>query len=461
MKKITVGVAPVKRAMLSMETAKKVKEGYMKKLVEITPPGVSLVTIDDICENGIAFEPDKVAKIVEKFKQSKIDALFLPFCDFGEETVAAGIASELKVPTLVWGARDEYPNSAKARGRDTQCGMFAATKVLRRYGVKYSYIENCPTDSETFLNGYISFLRTAAAVAAVKGLRIAKFGNRPDAFMSVISNEGNLLEKYGIVAVPISIHSVNELAAKIAEEDAPEFQEYCKNLFERIDSCKTAEKMKKNIAAVKMAMQKLMRENRCTAGTIECWPSFEEGALPCVPCVALGELADEGMPVACEGDINGAVTLAILDAVMMGEGSEFFADLTIRHPENENAELLWHCGPFPYSLKSEKAKAGINNMGGAWELKKGGITLARFDDADGEMYLFAGEGKAVDGPETTNTYVWFETKNWKEWEEKLIFGPYIHHVGGVYGSYSNVLREVARYLDVKYDTPGKEQIYSL
>ena len=52
-----------------------------------------------------------------------------------------------------------------------------------------------------------------------------------------------------------------------------------------------------------------------------------------------------------------------------------------------------------------------------------------FDDMDGKYYLFGGEGKGVDGPETNGTYVWFETNNWKMWEEKLMFGPYIHHVG--------------------------------
>ena len=36
--------------------------------------------------------------------------------------------------------------------------------------------------------------------------------------------------------------------------------------------------------------------------------------------------------------------------------------------------------------------------------------------------LFGGEGKAVAGPETTGTYVWFEADNWKRWEEKLMFG---------------------------------------
>lgn len=92
-----------------------------------------------ICENGIVCEMDKVNAIVDKMKNRKIDALFFPFCDFGEEQVVAAIASKFTVPILIWGPRDERPNTDEARGRDTQCGMFAATKVLQRYGLKYSY----------------------------------------------------------------------------------------------------------------------------------------------------------------------------------------------------------------------------------------------------------------------------------------------------------------------------------
>lgn len=85
-----------------------------------------------ICENGIVCEMDKVNAIVDKMKNRKIDALFFPFCDFGEEQVVAAIASKFTVPILIWGPRDERPNTDEARGRDTQCGMFAATKVLQR-----------------------------------------------------------------------------------------------------------------------------------------------------------------------------------------------------------------------------------------------------------------------------------------------------------------------------------------
>ena len=125
------------------------------------------------------------------------------------------------------------------------------------------------------------------------------------------------------------------------------------------------------------------------------------------------------------------------------------------------AELLWHCGPFPYSLKDSGCQARLVGGQERFELKKGDITVCRFDDCDGKYYLFGGEGRAVDGPQTNGTYVWFETDNWKRWEEKMMFGPYIHHVGGIYGNYKPVLREAARYLGLIFDDADEQGVYSL
>lgn len=209
-----------------------------------------------------------------------------------------------------------------------------------------------------------------------------------------------------------------------------------------------------------MAVQQLMEENNCSVGAFECWSAFPALADIC-PCLVLGEMADEGLPLACETDVNGAVTMAILRACSLYEDVEFLADLTIRHPENDNAELLWHCGPFPYSLKKEESKAALVEGQESFELKAGQLTVCRFDELNGEYYLFAGEASTTDGPETTGTYVWMETDNWQRWEEKLMFGPYIHHLGVCYGNYLPVLREAARYLGLHFDNAHEQGIHSL
>ena len=73
-------------------------------------------------------------------------------------------------------------------------------------------------------------------------------------------------------------------------------------------------------------------------------------------------LTDEKIPVVCETDIHGAITAVMLQAANMNKEPIFFSDLTMRHPENNNSELLWHCGNFPYSLKAKDSRLLSDGM---------------------------------------------------------------------------------------------------
>jgi L-fucose isomerase-like protein len=458
--KLILGVVPTKRSFLSMDEAKRQKDRFMARIRSIKKDSVEIVDVDDVCENGIMWDTKKIPAAVGKLKKASIDALFIPFCDFGEEEVAARTAASFDVPVLVWGARDERCNTDESRGRDTQCGMFAATKVMRRFGVKYSYIWNCETESEDFAKGFENFLRVASVLKRLKGLRVAKIGERPGPFMSVMTNEAALIKNLGVTTVPVSPFSVSERAKKLIAGRDEAMLAYYEDLKKRFDCSQMTEDKMKSVAAVKIALQSMMEESECSVGAFECWSAFPALVGVC-PCTVLGELSDAGYPLACETDINGAITLAILQACQLYEESPFLADLTIRHPTNDNAELLWHCGPFAYSLKSDESRARIVEGQERFELKQGHLTVCRFDDIDGKYSLFAGEGDTTHGPETNGTYVWFQVDNWKRWEEKLIFGPYIHHIGGIYGSYVPVLREVARYLGIDFDDAEIQGTHSL
>lgn len=94
---------------------------------------MSFVDIDGINPEGLLYDDKDVAPILEKFRKEKVDGLFVPHCNFGTEYVAARLARELGVPVLLWGPRDERPDENGVRLRDSQCGLFATGKVLRRF----------------------------------------------------------------------------------------------------------------------------------------------------------------------------------------------------------------------------------------------------------------------------------------------------------------------------------------
>jgi len=159
------------------------------------------------------------------------------------------------------------------------------------------------------------------------------------------------------------------------------------------------------------------------------------------------------LPITCECDIHGAISSLIARGASMGDSATFLADVTIRHPDNPNAELFWHCGVFPSCLKKPEVPLTLGRHfnrctpgTGVFELKAGDITLTRFDGMQGEYSLLMGHARTCSGPQGFGTYGWLEFSDWPEWEYRFIYGPYIHHCVGVYGHIAPALYEACRFI---------------
>ena len=440
MVEIKLGFAPTRRSIFSAPDAIKYRGLTADRLREL---GVSFVDIDDINPEGLLYDEKDRLKIVEKFKKEKIDGLFLPHCNFGTEYECARLAKDLNVPVLLWGPLDERPDENGVRLRDSQCGLFATGKVLRRFRVPFTYMTNCRLIDPVF----------ERAVKVFRNTRILQISTRPFDFWSTMCNEGELLERFNIQLSPIpmtelmdAIHMAkSDMQDKIAETVA-----YLKE--------KTEVKIKENelasVAALKVAMRYLIDKYGCNAAGIQCWNALQE-EIGIMPCAANALLNDEGFPVVCETDIHGAITAVLVEAAAMGQRS-FFADWTIRHPDIPNGELLQHCGPWPISLAKDKVELtyplAFEHPGSLTaEAKHGELTLARFDGDNGEYSILLGNAKGVDGPKCMGTYLWIEVDNIKRLEAKIVEGPYIHHCVGIHKNVVPILYEACKYIGVKPD----------
>ena len=138
---------------------------------------------------------------------------------------------------------------------------------------------------------------------------------------------------------------------------------------------------------------------------IRCWPELSD-IFGIAPCAVIGMLNDCGIPSSCEGDVPGAVTMAMLKE-LAGGGIPLFVDL-ISYDEKANTGVVWHCGAAPVSLcrKFEETeyrlhfrvdggdKKGVTND---FSLKPGPVTLAKLDqDVDGHFRMLIAKGEAID-----------------------------------------------------------------
>ncbi|MFV0465469.1 MAG: L-fucose/L-arabinose isomerase family protein [Lachnospiraceae bacterium] len=450
MAKVILGYAPTRRSIFSAPDAVKYADLTRERLTEL---GVEFVDINDIAEDGLLHDDDDRIKIAEKFKAAGVNGLFFPHGNFGTEYEVARLAKELNVPVLIWGPRDESPDENGIRLRDSQCGLFATGKVLRRFRVPFTYLCNCRLTDPEFERGIRNFLAVCNVVKVFRSTRILQIGPRPFDFWSTMCNEGELLERFNIQLSPIPMPELTEEIKKVKEEivEVAEVTAFIRENYE----VKIKDEQLQTVAALKVAMRHLADKYKCNAIAIQCWNALQK-EIGIMPCAANSLLNEEGLPVVCETDIHGAITALLCEAAGMDEARTFFADWTVRHPDNENGELLQHCGPWPLSCASCKPVIGYPlafDHPGAVEAKakSGEMTLCRFDGDNGEYSLLLGNARGVEGPYTKGTYVWVEVANLKRLEAKVVEGPYIHHCVGIHKDVVPVLFEACKYIGVTPD----------
>lgn len=456
---IKLGFAPTRRSIFSAPDALKFAGLTRQRLEELQ---VEFVGIEDVNEEGLLYSDGDIEKIEKKFKEAGVDGLFLPHCNFGTEYVCARLAKRLGVPVLLWGPRDERPDDDGIRLRDSQCGLFATGKVLRRFQVPFTYLTNCRLEDPEFENGIRNFLAVCSVVKTFRQTRVLQIGPRPFDFWSTMCNEGELLERFNIQISPVPIAELTAQMKQAKEEgqEVKKVMQDCRNQM----CVKITDGELEQVAALKVAMQTLAKKYGCNAVAIQCWNALQT-EIGIMPCAANSLLNEEGLPVVCETDIHGAITALLAEAAGMGEVRSFFADWTVRHPDNENGELLQHCGPWPLSVAKEKPSIGYPlafDYPGAVEAeaKHGDMTLCRFDGDNGEYSLLLGHAKGIDGPYTKGTYVWVEVENLNRLENKLVCGPYIHHCVGIHMDVVPVLYEACKYIGVTPDLydPIEEEV---
>lgn len=449
MKKIKLGFAPTRRSIFSAPDAIKYRGLTADRLKEL---GVDFVDITDINEEGLLYDDNDVDKIVEKFKREKVDGVIFPHCNFGTEYVCARLAKKMDVPVLLWGPLDERPEPDGVRLRDTQCGLFATGKVLRRFQIPFTYLTNCRLNDPVFERGIKDFMAVCNVVKQFRNIRILQISTRPFDFWTTMCNEGELLEKFNIQLSPIPMTELIEevKAVKGNEQTQKALEDIRKTMKVSIK-----ENEVEMVAALSVAMENLIKKYGCKAAAIQCWNALQD-EIGIMPCAANAILNEKGIPVVCETDIHGAITALMVEAATLDDTRAFFADWTIRHPDIENGELLQHCGPWPVSVAKETPDLtyplAFEHPGSLTaEAKHGEVTLCRFDGDNGEYSLLLGNAKGVEGPKCMGTYLWVEVENIKRLEAKIVEGPYIHHCVGIHQNVVPVLYEACKYIGVKPD----------
>lgn len=126
-----------------------------------------------------------------------------------------------------------------------------------------------------------------------QNLRVAQVGLRPKPFCSVIFNEGELLQKFGIQTEPVNLAVVIDKYNRILGERDEELEEGARLLESRYEIDALSKPLLKKVYAFVLLYEEIIAEYNVDAVSAECWTAMQL-AVGAMPCAAYSVLADKG-----------------------------------------------------------------------------------------------------------------------------------------------------------------------
>jgi len=205
-----------------------------------------------------------------------------------------------------------------------------------------------------------------------------------------------------------------------------------------------------SVARLYIVMKDLLEEKNAQALTM----AYGDNPLP-VPCVAYTNLRDEGIPAACEADINSLLSMTIMHYI--ADKPSFMGNIFM-DPADENL-IISHCvcprkmqgynmKPAPYMLRPYHTQKFTGSITAFVKMKKGQeITLWRLSGDLRSMLIT--KGKIMSSVEYKGeTYCRVKTKVKINNPRELVHKTFGNHHMIVYGDYTEQLKKLNEILGI-------------
>lgn len=432
--KIKLGVVCLARKTFDYEAAKELYNDIQKNLTKLE--NVEIVAIKDLI-----IEVEDATKAAKELYQKNVDGIAIISGTFHLGHLALEIKKIADRPLLLWGLNELPYNGGKIR-LNSVCGVNLNGSNLTKSGIKdfvYTIGENIDTD-------FIDALRMKKAL---KNSKIGILGYRAQGFFNLDVDDLAVYKKFGIL---IDHYELENLWNTEVQENM--IKEYKEKFQQKFVCSSINDKQLYKVSELAAKFKTFMEKNSLNALAVRCWPEFAAG-FSIAPCAAMSILGSEDYIIACEGDIDCAITMIAHRAA--GAETPFMADLSQVNIE-KNYALMWHCGVAPCNLTDGKCEctldtyhAGGRGITAGFVMKEGPINMTRLDSIDGKYRLFNEKGIAkYMEKELSGTYakVSFE-HTMKQVLHRVIYTGVAHHVSMVYGDYSKAFEIFAKLMDIE------------
>lgn len=341
---------------------------------------------------AIARDSRDVRGIAAELRREDIDLLIFFFCTWVAEEITLGLARELEdVPLLLWALPyldKDIPMPSP------MTGLTATGCNIRKSGRTFAHMVGAADEPHV-----ARAARTAAVATTVKALRHARFGiiGHPCPGMIDTGCDDAALQK--CLGASVVHRDLDNFLRAAGESDAAEASALAVGLAARVGRCEVETEKLADHYRLFLGMKSMAEADHLDGFTIRCWPELRDHHKTTV-CLTLAEMAEAGVPNACESDVTALVTSWVMTRI--ASAPSYSLEITA-YLEDERALQFAHCGSAPISLAETPQQASVRGhmRTGAGALlefpfKPGLVTIAKLLRPSGDrMRIFIARGEVI------------------------------------------------------------------
>jgi len=395
------------------------------------------------CRDVVLSARDAVQAGRELYDQ-RVDAICVVAASWFEDYLVLDMLEECDVAILGWAMPGMETGSL--------CGMQQLGFILKQLERPYELLYD-DLDSPAAKQRALAYIRAAALRRRLRGARIGYLGHRVEGMTETTGHELALKRIFGPRIVGIDSQAFLQ---RVAQVDIEAARDRWAQLQQQVGCVQCDEEAGLESLRAYAVLEELVDQGMLSAVAVGCYPDLMGRV-----CLAASLLGEKGVPVACEGDVNGALTMLML-TWLSGQPTHN-TDLLNPIPE-DNSIVFSHCGSGAFSLSErphEITLAPVRLMDRGlcclFPAKPGAVTLANIVPTVGGYQMALLFGRAV---ETEMLFpgnplrVRFESpyQDVLNWIAKEGIG---HHWMAAYGDWRPELSHLANMLGCAFHVYGR------
>ena len=417
--------------------------------------------------HGMVHTLDEAEAVAAYFQRQGVQGLIIVPLDFGDERSAAKIAERLRVPVLLCATKEPpaLDDPGLTRVSDSYCGTLSIASALYRRKLPFRFAGVLFPDEPAFAAEAQDFARAVAVVAGIKGARLGQVGVRAHTFETVAYDEVALVRAFQQNVLVANVADMVLNAQGYADDD-PRVQGIIADIRGSTATVTVGETYLLKAAKLELALAEFYRNNRLSAMAMQCWSTVQRMWGISV-CNIYGRLTGQGLLTACETDVLGALAMLVNHRAALGATLPHFVDWTIRHRENPNWLLAWHCGNAPACLASDPGQTALRSrkdMAGElpvpaceeqaglaqFQLKPGPVTFCRLAEYDDQWKMLIARGEIIPSDDKlAGTWSWVQVRDHERLYRTLVEEGFIHHASMIHGDQAKALELACQFLNIK------------